>query len=354
MPCRERLCAGFAFTCVVCLIFMSSNNFTSMFRPVKHFYVENDKVKNVTAKNCKLVVYNRVPKCGSTTLLFILHRLAVLNNFDTFHSIIFDEQLLSKSSQIDLLMDLQSQLPEDACLVYDRHLYFINFENLGFEQPTYINLVRHPVEREISNFHYLRSEKHMKTLLATGRELPSPAYRDLTIEQAVLEKALSDYNVTDGDLSTRDGLIPYFCGQRKLCLRHNYQPALQLAKSNIESHFSVVGVLEDLATTLQVFQFYLPRIFGNITSYSYATANLVKNSNYHENAKSEVKKQLKDYLHMEIDLYHFIKQRLQKQRDQLFRNGHLSMNEDSVRPYSTLQLRRKGKRRKSNRRVSLA
>ena len=300
----------------ITFIFIFSENFFTILHNT-NLYIQiinkSSNVKNVTMKECKLVVYNRVPKCGSTTLLYIINWLKKFNNFTTFHSLLYDKQHLKKTSQLNLLLNLRIQLPGDPCSVYDRHLYFINFENLGFERPIYINMVRHPIDREISNFHYLRSQKHLNTLKGTFKDLPPSAFMKLTIEEAVLKKALPDYNMSDGDLSVRDGLIPYFCGHDIFCRRHNYLPALQVAKSNIESYFSVVGILEDLSTTLYVFQLYLPRIFGNITSY--VTTNLVTNNNDHEDASDEVRKELESYLKLEIDLYTFIKQRLIRQKE---------------------------------------
>ena len=39
----------------------------------------------------------------------------------------------------------------------------------------------------------------------------------------------------------------------------------QLAKFNVENHYAVVGVLEELTLSLKVFENYLPHMFFNIT-----------------------------------------------------------------------------------------
>lgn len=53
----------------------------------------------------------------------------------------------------------------------------------------------------------------------------------------------------------------FFCGHDENCLPFNTQGALELAKRSVEQHYAVVGVLEDLNTTLTVFEKYVPRFF---------------------------------------------------------------------------------------------
>ena len=48
---------------------------------------------------------------------------------------------------------------------------------------------------------------------------------------------------------------PYFCGQSDECRRHNSRSALSTAIDNVERHFPVVGVLEEMNRTLWAMQF---------------------------------------------------------------------------------------------------
>ncbi|KAL1429457.1 hypothetical protein MTO96_016297 [Rhipicephalus appendiculatus] len=45
------------------------------------------------------LVYNRVPKCGSTTLLTLLRRLSVKNGFQHFHCTTYDRRMLTRDEQ---------------------------------------------------------------------------------------------------------------------------------------------------------------------------------------------------------------------------------------------------------------
>ncbi len=46
------------------------------------------------------LIYNRVPKCGSTTLYTLMKKLSILNNFTHFNSKIYNRRMLSKEEQV--------------------------------------------------------------------------------------------------------------------------------------------------------------------------------------------------------------------------------------------------------------
>lgn len=53
----------------------------------------------------------------------------------------------------------------------------------------------------------------------------------------------------------------FFCGHHESCTPFNTQGALERAKRAVEEQYAVVGVLEDLNTTLSVFEHYIPKFF---------------------------------------------------------------------------------------------
>ena len=55
--------------------------------------------------------------------------------------------------QLQVVEEVQS-LPTPA--VYDRHTHFINFESFGRQAPAYINVVRDPVDRKVSQYYFRR------------------------------------------------------------------------------------------------------------------------------------------------------------------------------------------------------
>ncbi len=48
----------------------------------------------------------------------------------------------------------------ETCAYY-KHVRFINFEKFGERNPIYVNFVRHPVDRIISWFYYVRSTPYI-------------------------------------------------------------------------------------------------------------------------------------------------------------------------------------------------
>lgn len=54
----------------------------------------------------------------------------------------------------------------------------------------------------------------------------------------------------------------FFCGHHLDCLPFNTDGALERAKRAVEQHYAVVGVLEDMNTTLTVLEKYVPKFFS--------------------------------------------------------------------------------------------
>ena len=58
--------------------------------------------------------------------------------------------------------------------------------------------------------------------------------------------------------------LTYFCGSALSCQKAGLPEALQRAKYNVESYYSVVGIMQDLKRTVKLFQSYLPLFFQNV------------------------------------------------------------------------------------------
>ena len=107
------------------------------------------------ASDARLVVFNRVPKCGSSSLQRIIWRQAKRQHFlferardYENHSIAVDEQRR--------LAAHASRLSQRRPVLYDRHMLFVDFARFGVPLPAYINLVREPVRMQVSAFHFWR------------------------------------------------------------------------------------------------------------------------------------------------------------------------------------------------------
>jgi len=60
----------------------------------------------------------------------------------------------------------------------------------------------------------------------------------------------------------------FFCGHKDSCTGFNTEVAMKKAMENVEKHYAVVGILEELNKTLTVLEHYVPRFFkGALNTY---------------------------------------------------------------------------------------
>ncbi|KAG5189545.1 hypothetical protein JKP88DRAFT_301559 [Tribonema minus] len=114
------------------------------------------------SSSSSLIVYNRVGKCGSTTLLRIMSKLherrqllmlrSLSRNFWGLHG---DEMLERWVHQ--LLVAEAKGRAQNTTLVINGHAAWVNLTEHGGQQPIYINMLRDPISRIKSTFYYLHS-----------------------------------------------------------------------------------------------------------------------------------------------------------------------------------------------------
>ena len=101
-----------------------------------------------------VLVYNRVPKCSSTSMYMLIKALSLHNNF-TFSLARSDDirnELRSAEKERELVKDLGS-LKKGA--VYVRHMYNPDWARLGLVV-NLVNMVRDPISRMASWFYFIR------------------------------------------------------------------------------------------------------------------------------------------------------------------------------------------------------
>ena len=55
--------------------------------------------------------------------------------------------------------------------------------------------------------------------------------------------------------------ILHFCGHLPVCRKFNSQEAFEIAKSNVEKYFTVVGITEQMQDSVTVMEAKLPKFF---------------------------------------------------------------------------------------------
>ncbi|XP_076170206.1 heparan sulfate 2-O-sulfotransferase pipe isoform X2 [Ptiloglossa arizonensis] len=279
-----------------------------------------DALNNTKRAGREVLFFNRVPKVGSQTFMELLRRLSMRNDFS------FNRDRVQRVETIRIAPIEQLQLARMVSSysepsVYVKHVCFTNFTEFNLPQPIYINIVRDPIERVISWYYYVRAPWYYveRKQIFADLPLPDPNWLKKDFETCVL-KADHECRYLEGEI--HDGIgdhrrqTLFFCGHSEKCTPFNTVGALERAKLAVEKHYAVVGVLEDVNTTLTVLENYIPRFFQGATDVYYDEVNSFKRINrnfFKPPVTEEVKEMVRRNFTREIEFYQFCKQRLYKQ-----------------------------------------
>ncbi|XP_035711696.1 heparan sulfate 2-O-sulfotransferase pipe-like [Folsomia candida] len=266
-------------------------------------FAETIQNANVTSANPDLIFFNRVPKVGSTMMINLIRRLSFRNGVAFFQDAAHPgmQARLNCAQEADLA-HLLCQLPKQSPSVYTKHVAMVNFARGGggCDHVVYINMVRDPVERMIS---------WITTCGWEGLETLS-----LDFSSCVLQN--DDECRFEGAHENVWSQMMFFCGMDERCNEKNGAWALSRAMENVDKYYSVVGVLEELDLSLEVFEAYIPRVFaGARETYLKNKETMVSiNKNQEKpNIPEEVKQLVRDEMGNEVRFYEFCKQRLHRQ-----------------------------------------
>jgi len=273
-------------------------------------------------KNAKkeILFFNRVPKVGSQTAMELMKTLSVKNNFH------YHKDRTQKVETIKLTYNEEHKLAEFVNsfrppATYVKHVCYANFTRFNLPDPIYINLVRDPVERVISWYYYVRAPWYFveRKRAFPDLPLPNPNWLRKDFETCV---RTSDPECRYIQGAKKDGFgdhrrqTMFFCGHTDDCTGFNTEIAMRKAKENVEKHYAVVGLLEDLNKTLTVLEHYVPRFFkGALDTYykEIKTFSKINRNTYKPTVPEEVKDIVRRNFTRELEFYDFCKQRLHKQ-----------------------------------------
>ncbi|XP_064111259.1 uncharacterized protein LOC135218739 [Macrobrachium nipponense] len=344
--------------------------------------------KNVTPSNARLLIYNRVPKCGSTTFNSILDRQVDcsvcnyevflrlhLSNLSTFnfpfsgewphrswrlvigknfiflsfsldrkqrrtngpqsqleltlksdfrlckinflrceHSTIYDQHWIDTASRRKLLHRAMYGHKMIRSKIFERHIYFFNVTRLGLPRAAWINLVREPVSRYISNFYYIRKRSRWNsTKLLKKQKSPPPWWFDMSLDDCI-EVGRPECHPSSSQMNLQ---LTFFCGHHPECRKVGSRWALYRAKRHAEQYYSVVGILEEFTLSLSVLEGYLPRYFGNVHNIRLSSGEVKLNTNNSPSSTKRVSaatlETLQSLLKEDLEFYEFLRQRLHLQ-----------------------------------------
>ncbi|XP_023349650.1 uronyl 2-sulfotransferase [Eurytemora carolleeae] len=267
----------------------------SIHLPEGHLFGKLEPSSENRTTNSNIIIYNRVPKCASTSINNLIGKLSKLNRFGVQHSSVYHIKVTSFEENIKLASSFRKISESGEKVVFDRHFYYVDWKRLGI-QPILINMIREPVERVISQFYYLRSKGRWNKLV----ERPARSWFEKDLEVCVLNQDPEcQYD------KVQELQITYFCGTEWECGDGQSWKALQKAKYNIEHEYSVVGILENFNASLAVLEAFIPGFFAGASKISERKRSSDHNSNPHPRPSSTVIQEIRIRLGNELELYNF-------------------------------------------------
>jgi len=295
-----------------------------------------DSSDNAGVDMSNVLVYNRIPKSGSTMMLGLLYQLGKSLGYLVLRGKYHSYRYFGKNDRPGLGYFLE-QASTRAKTVYVQHQYYVNYTKTRQHQPVYINIMRDPVEHLISSYYYKRTvilqNKSPQQMTKEERRIVMEPLEQCVIERR-LECVYYGYTVHKNkteQLQFRKTWSPtylypsdvllYFCGHDEECTQLGNPLALQKAKHNIDRNFAVVGLLEHLNETMTVLEHKLPRFFNGVQSLYAMQGEEVKNKNSVKSStiSDSVRQTLKTRLSSEYELYSHVKQKLFRQFADIFR-----------------------------------
>ncbi|XP_063588962.1 uncharacterized protein LOC134766136 [Penaeus indicus] len=235
-----------------------------------------------------VVIYNRVPKCASATMLRICLGLSKSNKF-SFNNMRNLGKHKTKADQVKLAKWIFGRSFTSRHFFFE-HMSYFNFSRVGFWEPTWINVVRHPVKRYISHYYFKGPKQTLDVCIGTGK---------------------CDFKHGKNRIPAQ---ISYFIGYNPISKLKLNARALQMAKQVVERVFVVIGIQEELDNTLLVLQHLLPNFFGGATELEYKNWNIQASKPPTSNKTLAV---LQRWLKVDIEFYEYLKQRFHKQLERI-------------------------------------
>lgn len=255
-----------------------------------------------------LVVYNKVGKCGSRTMVRLISQLATRNKFVAVGSV-YGNKINPSSAEQEAIRSIVTRLPRPA--LYHRHVHLMGFTRPRSEAPVLFNIVREPLERAVSAYYFKRFGDGQKEGMRG------------TVPEGTLNTTF-DQCVNSGQAECSKMLwyiIPYFCGVDQVCKKPSRR-ALQRAQRAVKERYLFVGLTEYMKESVQALEALLPGMFSGASEIllSQKTESRKSTATHHKipASKSTHAKLLKmPALQLEMQFYRFVRERFYLKLKQL-------------------------------------
>ena len=303
----EKLKAAVRYKELADQLHQTSSNMYNKLTQARSNLLESSRIaRNITSKACRplhfnTVLFMRIPKCASTSFVVSMKNLtsshlsassSFVFHFNPSGAYNWDDKTKHKVANFITHQHLINN--NKSYLMYARHFYFVDFSShFPF---TYITIVRDPVSRIVSSYLYYHfsSKPHIQAIL-------DPNHKN---------ESLATCLKFSHEGCTPNLMTKYFCGHEKMC-GSGSDKALRKAKENIMKHFAVVGLMEDLKRSYQLFKVLLPQYLGN---WDIGKALSKINSNEHSmTVSAETRHKIEALNRADVLLYSFVQKRFSQQ-----------------------------------------
>jgi hypothetical protein len=201
------------------------------------------------------LVYNRVPKCGSSTLIALVKLLAARNNF----TLVNDAHFWPSAKR---LKDTISALPQRT--------FYINHAGFWPDAPPnvgWINMVREPLDWLNTRFYYevdeSRGDDAQVTLQKRFEDTQCGCYK-LEYDECVRTQHLNGCPLSTG----AEDLTRFACGPHERGCGVNHEDKeeerayhMKTVQSRVEERFVFVGLTEEYVRSIRMLEVLLPDWF---------------------------------------------------------------------------------------------
>jgi len=212
-----------------------------------------------------VVVYNRIPKTGSTSFMHLIpYKLADPNGVNVAGVNISGSGLtsytLSLKDRVRLMANMTSWSVNFPAVYHGHFAYFDIPQGIlrsSSTKPVWINVIRKPVDRLVSFYYFLRY----------GDDLRINKVRSRMGDKVTFDECVELKHSPDCDPHKLWLQVPWFCGHARRCWNPPGNDwALHQAKRNLVEKYLVVGVTEDLESFIEIVEWLLPKFFRGAAS----------------------------------------------------------------------------------------
>ncbi|KAM3173880.1 hypothetical protein ACTXT7_011687 [Hymenolepis weldensis] len=221
----------------------------------RSFLIPSD---HLNSNDGKIVVFNRIPKTGSTSVVRIFETLSRRNNFRVYRVAIFNPVQFLNPLAHKALIDKISSISHYSNLIVHGHFYHLNFHQFGHGHDlVYVNILRDPLERLVSKYYFIRF----------GDDHRPNTHRRRMTNDTLLHQTFDECVETQGEDCNPRLIwvqIPFFCGTASYCRIPGNPEALETAKHRLVKDYLLVGVLEFFNEFMELLSNLLPSYLNGI------------------------------------------------------------------------------------------